>query len=302
MESMCGSALQFSPVTGYPRIGEKQYAVEGVVFNGSSRGKFCVNLSKSAYKSASNRHRKFLVGSQSCKDCQTPTVELADLYASFDKKCLLKRKAREVASCLNGTSIFLVGMMGSGKTTVGKVLAEALGYSFIDSDLYVEQAIGGLSVSQIFNEYDEKFFREKESEALRELSSMPCQVISTGGGAVVQSHNWHYMKRGVTVFLDVPLDTLARRIAAVGTNSRPLLHCDSGDPYTTAFVGLFTLAKKRSDAYAKADARVSVYHLSVNMGLEDICDLTPTAIAMEVLELVEKHLKGNGNTSTPILF
>lgn len=264
MEAMCGSAVQFSSVTGYRRIGEKRYAVEGVVFSGSTSRTLCVDLSKSA----SNRQRKFLVLLQSCKDCQTPTVEFQDLNASFDKNCLLKRKAREVASCLNGSSIFLVGMMGSGKTTVGKVLAEAMGYSFIDSDLYVEQAIGGLSVSQIFNEYGEKFFRAKESEALRELSSMPQQVVGTGGGAVVQSDNWYYMKRGVTVFLDVPLDTLARRIAAVGTNSRPLLHCDSGDAYTTAFVGLFTLSKKRSDAYAKADARVSVHRMPFSPRLQ----------------------------------
>ncbi|GLT77257.1 hypothetical protein SLA2020_488610 [Shorea laevis] len=297
MEAMCGSTLQFSPWTGCDRIGGKpRAAVGGMVLNLSVRKKSGMNwidLSKSACTRTSPRQRKFLVLSHGCKDClESSTIELGNLYASFDKNCLLKRKAREVASCLNGRCIFLVGMMGSGKTTVGKVLAEALGYSFVDSDCYVEQAIGGESVAQIFNHYGEKFFRDNESEALQELSLMPQQVVATGGGAVVRPINWHYMKQGVTVYLDVPLDTLARRIAAVGTYSRPLLHFDSGDAYTAAFVGLFTLSKKRSDAYANADARVSLYHLAANLGLEDMCDLTPIAIAMEVLVQIEKHLIG----------
>ncbi|GLU16445.1 hypothetical protein SLE2022_328780 [Rubroshorea leprosula] len=299
MEAMYSSLLQISPSTGSRPLGGKPHVAAEFVFNRKNFGVNWKGMSKSPCRSASNQWRKFLVLSQCCKDYQTPTLELRDFYASFDKQCSLKRKAQEVASCLKERCIFLVGMMGSGKTTVGKVLAEALGYSFVDSDVYVEKAVGGTSVTQIFNEYGEKFFRDNESEALQELSLMPKQVVATGGGAVVRAINWHYMKQGITVYLDVPLDTLARRIAAVGTNSRPLLHFDSGDPYTAAFVGLFTISKKRSDSYANADARVSLHYLAANMGLEDISDLTPTAIAMEVLVQIEKHLKGNGDISTP---
>lgn len=97
---------------------------------------------------------------------------------------------------------------------------------------------------------------------MQKLSIIPRQVVATGGGSVVRPINWYadhtdaqqssliiitiisfvlinstkcfrkYMRQGITVFLDVPLDALARRIAAVGTDSRPLLHLDSGDPYT----------------------------------------------------------------------
>ncbi|KAK8650619.1 hypothetical protein V6N13_140251 [Hibiscus sabdariffa] len=68
------------------------------------------------------------------------------------------------------------------------------------------------------------------------LSSKKQHVVSTGGGAVVLDENWDYMqKKGIVVWLDVPLEALARRIAAVGTHSRPLLHYEHGDPYTKLF-------------------------------------------------------------------
>ncbi|THG04993.1 hypothetical protein TEA_027948 [Camellia sinensis var. sinensis] len=200
------------------------------------------------------------------------------------------------------------GMMGSGKTTVGKILSEALAYSFVDSDKYVEEALGGSPVAQIFNQFDilgccsdkyveealggspvaqifnqfgESFFRDYESDALRTFSLMPRQVVATGGGAVVRPINWKYMREGVTVYLDVPLDSLARRIAAVGTGSRPLLNFVSGDVYTKAFMGLFKISKKRSLAYENADATVYLQNIAAKLGVEDLSDITPTAITLE---------------------
>ncbi|CAL5384235.1 unnamed protein product [Camellia sinensis] len=146
-------------------------------------------------------------------------------------------------------------MMGSGKTTVGKILSEALAYSFVNSDKYVEEALGGSPVAQIFNQFGESFFRDYESDALRTFSLMPRQVVATGGGAVVRPINWKYMREGVTVYLDVPLDSLARRIAAVGTDSRRLLNFESGDVY-----------KK---------------NIAAKLGVEDLSDITPTAITLE---------------------
>ncbi|KAG2564344.1 hypothetical protein PVAP13_7NG101066 [Panicum virgatum] len=161
---------------------------------------------------------------------------------------------------LNGRCIYLVGMMGSGKSTVGKILAEVLGYSFFDSDNLVEQAVGMSSVAQIFKIHSEAFFRENESNVLRDLSSMRRLVVATGGGAVIRPINWNYMKKGLSVWLEVPLDALAKRIAQVGTASRPLLEDldqPSDDPYTAAFTKLSMLAEQRVEAYANADARVS---------------------------------------------
>ncbi|GMH21394.1 hypothetical protein Nepgr_023236 [Nepenthes gracilis] len=238
-----------------------------------------------------------VVHSQASMDSQACAIEAGKFCACFDRSWLLKKKGQEVSPYLNGRCIFLVGMMGSGKTTVGKVLAESLGYSFVDSDKFIEQAMGETSVAQIIQQCGETFFREYESEALRRLSLTSGHVIATGGGAVVRTINWKYMKQGITVWLDVPLDALARRIAAVGTDSRPLLDFESGDAYTKAFMGLFTLSKKRADSYANSDTTVSFQHIADKLGLEDIADITPTDIAIEVLEQIGSFLGGNSGIS-----
>ncbi|XP_044469829.1 shikimate kinase 1, chloroplastic isoform X2 [Mangifera indica] len=186
------------------------------------------------------------------------------------------------------------GMMGSGKTTVGKALSGMLGYSFFDSDSLIEQAVGGTTVADIFKLYGEGFFRDKETEVLQKLSIMHRLVVSTGGGAVTRTINWEYMHKGVSVFLDVPLEALARRIASVGTNSRPLLHHESGDAYTRAFKRLTTLWEERSTAYNNANARVCLEHIAAKLGHKDVSTLTPAVIAMEVLEQIECFLKDEG--------
>ncbi|XP_059454266.1 shikimate kinase 3, chloroplastic-like [Corylus avellana] len=287
MEATCGAALRLSTlITGL------QPNVALVPLNQRGWKEYMTKRCDFRLKSVCTRQRRFDFGllSHSCN--HSHVLESENSYASFDEDWLLKNKAQEVTSYLNGRSIFLVGMMGSGKTTVGRILSEALGYSFTDSDRSVELAMGGTSVAQIFEQCGEGFFRDHESEALRKLSLVPRQIVSTGGGAVVRPINWKYMRQGITVFLDVPLDALARRIAAVGTDSRPLLNFDSGDAYTKAFVGLFTLTKKRSEAYADADVTVSLLDLAANLRLEDVSDITPTVIAIEVLTQIEKFLGG----------
>jgi shikimate kinase len=220
----------------------------------------------------------------SCCHKQPAGVEL---HNSVDEALILKRKSQEVLPYLNERCIYLVGMMGSGKTTVGKILSEVLGYSFFDSDKMVEQAVGISSVAQIFKQHSEAFFRDNESEVLRDLSTMHRLVVATGGGAVIRPINWKYMKQGISVWLDVPLDALARRIAAVGTASRPLIDQESGDPYTKAFAKLTALFEQRSDAYPNADVRVSLEDMAAKRGLNDVSALTPTAIAIEALLKME---------------
>ncbi|KAK3159101.1 hypothetical protein QOZ80_2AG0145710 [Eleusine coracana subsp. coracana] len=213
-----------------------------------------------------------------------------NLHNSVDDALLLKRKSEEVLFYLNGRCIYLVGMMGSGKSTVGKIMAEVLGYSFFDSDKLVEQAVGMPSVAQIFKVHSEAFFRDNESNVLRDLSSMRRLVVATGGGAVIRPVNWKYMKKGLSVWLDVPLDALARRIAKVGTASRPLLDQPSGDPYTMAFSKLSMLAEQRGDAYANADVRVSLEEIASKQGHDDVSKLTPTDIAIESLHKIESFV------------
>uniref|UniRef100_A0A0E0DZC0 shikimate kinase n=1 Tax=Oryza meridionalis TaxID=40149 RepID=A0A0E0DZC0_9ORYZ len=222
------------------------------------------------------------------------------LHNSVDEALLLKRKSEEVLFYLNGRCIYLVGMMGSGKSTVAKILAEVLGYSFFDSDKLVEQAVGMPSVAQIFKEHSEAFFRDNESSVLRDLSSMRRLVVATGGGAVIRPVNWKYMKKGLSVWLDVPLDALARRIAQVGTASRPLLDQPSSDPYTAAFSKLSMLAEQRGDAYANADARVSLEEIAAKQGHDDVSKLTPTDIAIEALLKIENFVTEHSISSGPV--
>lgn len=216
------------------------------------------------------------------------------LHSPFDEELVLKRKAEEVKPYLNGRSMYLVGMMGSGKTTVGKIMARALGYSFFDCDTLIEEAMNGTSVTEIFEHFGESVFREKETEALKKLSLMYHQVVvSTGGGAVIRPINWKYMHKGISIWLDVPLEALAQRIAAVGTNSRPLLHDDQsgGDPYTVALNRLSTIWEARGEAYTNASARVSLENITSKIGYRNVSDLTPAEIAIEAFEQVQCFLK-----------
>lgn len=242
-----------------------------------------------------SRHKTtVLEPSCSYQNLPAPILESGKLHAAFDDALILKNKSQDVLPYLHGRCIYLVGMMGSGKTTVGKILSQVLNYSFIDSDILVEESVDGTSVAEIFNLYGERFFRDKESEVLKKLSIMHRLVVSTGGGAVVRPINWKYMQNGISVWLDVPLEALAQRISAVGTDSRPLLHQGSGDAYTKAFMRLSSLFEERSDAYANANARVSLEHIAAKLGHRDVSNITPSIIAHEALAQIEGFLKEEG--------
>ncbi|MCS6817828.1 MAG: shikimate kinase [Blastocatellia bacterium] len=156
--------------------------------------------------------------------------------------------------------IFLVGFMGSGKTTVGRLLAEKLGYAFLDLDeLIQEQA--GLSIREIFARMGEGAFREMESRALRELEAWEDVVVALGGGAFVSEGNRREVKRlGVSVWLDCPLEVILARLS--GTSDRPL--------YRSA-EQMRALLEARLPAYQQADLRV------------DAGSQAPEAVADEIM-------------------
>lgn len=227
----------------------------------------------------------------SYKNFPAPVLESGSINGALDEWSALKNKSQEIEPYLNGRCIYLVGMMGSGKTTVGKVLSQVLGYSFCDSDSLIEQDVNGTPVSDIFKLYGEGFFRDKETETLKRLSIMHRIVVSTGGGAVIRPINWKYMQKGISVWLDVPLEALAQRISAVGTHSRPLLHDDSIDAYRSTYRRLSTLLEERSEAYANANARVSLETIAAKLGYRDVSSLSPTAIAIEALDQIESYVQ-----------
>lgn len=132
-------------------------------------------------------------------DTQLTDKVIEDVYF----KCLLK--------ILN---VVFVGMPGSGKSSIGKAYASLVGRSFLDTDVFVEQS--GMSIPQIFEKYGEDVFRDKETEAIKMLSSMSEKVIATGGGAVKRQKNVEMMRQnGVVVYLKRDLDKLS-------TDGRPL--------------------------------------------------------------------------------
>ncbi|KAI3825078.1 hypothetical protein L1987_06554 [Smallanthus sonchifolius] len=227
----------------------------------------------------------------SCTSQNSPASILESGTFTTEEDLVLKKKSEEIELCLSGRCIYLVGMMGSGKTTIGQILSEVLGYSFFDSDKLIEQSVGGTAVADIFKLHGEAFFRNNETEVLHKLSQMRRLVISTGGGAVIRPINWKYMHKGISVFIDVPLDALAQRITAIGTASRPLLHHESGDAYTQTLKRLSKLWEERSEAYTNAHVRVSLERIAAKLGHEDVCCVSPTQIAIEALIQIEDYLK-----------
>ena len=119
-------------------------------------------------------------------------------------------------------NIYLIGFMGSGKSLIGKRLAERLSLNFLDmDDLLVKKQ--GMSIASIFERRGEKYFRQLEANALRELANVDKTVVATGGGVPCFSNNMAWMNGdGVTIFLDVPVDVLAKRLENESA-TRPLL-------------------------------------------------------------------------------
>jgi len=124
--------------------------------------------------------------------------------------------------------IFLIGFMGSGKTTLGRKLASRMGYEFIDLDHKLEQQ-AELSIAEYFSIFGEDAFRELESEVLKKTLYPDDAIVSTGGGLPCYFDNMDWMKaNGKSVYIKLPPKTLADRLEA-GKEERPLLQDKHGD-------------------------------------------------------------------------
>lgn len=123
-------------------------------------------------------------------------------------------------------SVFLVGPMGSGKTTVGRQLARRLGYRFVDSDAEIEVRTG-VDIAFIFEKEGESGFRLREQEAIDRLTQLPAIVLGTGGGAVLSDQNRERLAaRGIVVYLETTVEQQLSRTRR--SKRRPLL--DTDDP------------------------------------------------------------------------
>lgn len=177
----------------------------------------------------------------------------------------------DLARRLKGLNLYLVGMMGAGKSAVGRPLARALGYRFIDADTSLEQA-AGCTIPEIFAEAGEEGFRALESAVLDQLAGWHSLVVATGGGVVTRPVNWGHLRQGVVIWLDAPEAVLLARLRADPT-PRPLL----ADPDPAG--RLSQLLAERRPLYAQAD-------LHIGQGME-----SPEGVAAQVLEALPGILR-----------
>lgn len=157
--------------------------------------------------------------------------------------------AAAVLAALGPRSIVLIGMMGVGKSSIGRRLASRLGIPFVDADAEIEKA-AGMSVADIFAHRGEADFRNGEARVIARLLESGPQVLAAGGGAFMNVGTREAIRtKGVSIWLKADLDVLLRRISK-RRNERPLLQ--TGDPEET----LRALLIEREPIYAQADLTV----------------------------------------------
>jgi len=183
----------------------------------------------------------------------------------------------QLLSALGGCSLVLVGMMGAGKSSIGRKLAQRLGLPFVDADSEIERA-AGMSISDIFSEHGEPYFRAGEARVIARLLDAGPQVLATGGGAFMHPQSRDAIRaKGISVWLKADHDVLMKRIKR--RNDRPLLKTD--DPGET----LRRLMAERDPVYAEADVTV----LSR--------DVPHEIIIGEIVSAVTSQLQKRGNAA-----
>ena len=191
-----------------------------------------------------------LIWSESTKNAKVVLMKIDKFSHKFD---YVKKK-----------TIVLVGIMGAGKTTVGKILADRIGIQFVDADQEIERA-AGCTITDIFEKYGEAEFRKGEERVIsRILSGQPC-VLATGGGAFMSQATRLLIKKTATsVWLRVSFEVLAKRLEK--RSDRPLLQ--TVDPQQT----LRALINKRYPIYKCADLIVDVKDDAVDITVSKVIE------------------------------
>lgn len=178
---------------------------------------------------------------------------------------------------LGNRSIVLVGLMGAGKTSIGRKVATALGLPFVDSDLEIED-VSRMSIPELFEAYGEPEFRALEQRVIARILEGGPKVLSTGGGAYMNEHTRAAIaSHGVSVWLKADLDLLMERV--VKKQNRPLLR----DPNPRGV--LRRLMDERYPVYDLADITVVTR------------DETKEVIAAEVIEAISRHMEFSGEVN-----
>jgi shikimate kinase len=166
-------------------------------------------------------------------------------------------------------NIVLTGFMCTGKTSVGKLLAEKLGYQFVDTDDLIEQRVG-MKISDIFAVYGEPYFRDVETEVVKEVGKKDKFVISTGGGVVLRKVNIDELrKNGIIVNLTAKPETIYNRLKNQ-PGVRPLLN--KPDPMNE----IIKLLSQREEYYKNCDLRIETDNFTVEQIVQQILDYIKT--------------------------
>lgn len=147
-----------------------------------------------------------------------------------------------------GGNIYLLGFMGSGKSTIAPLLAKKLKRAYFDTDEWIENQ-AGMSIAQIFHDYGENYFRKLENKCVELVANKNHLVVALGGGAVLRPENWTRIKNsGITVYLKCSLQGIWNRVKGQA-DTRPLLKGDTGQKLRT----IEELLAARAPYYAQAD-------------------------------------------------
>ena len=171
---------------------------------------------------------------------------------------------------LCGRNIFLIGMMGSGKSKTGPCLAKLINYAFIDTDDVIEKA-SKQSIRSIFEKEGEKVFRDAEKKVLKEISQHHSLVIATGGGLVTLPENWGILHQGIVIWLDLDLKRSIKRLES-DKKKRPLL---VGDNLAEDFSQIY---ESRKSFYLESDLTIEVEDQSPDEVATMIVERLPTIL------------------------
>jgi shikimate kinase len=181
-----------------------------------------------------------------------------------------------VSRLLNGRTIVMVGMMGAGKSSIGRRLANRLGMPFVDADTEIEQA-ANQSIPDIFEQYGETYFRDGERRVIQRLLDGKPKVLATGGGAFIQPETRAAIRAsGISIWLKADRDLLLSRVKR--RNNRPLLKL--GDPAEV----LERLINERYPIYAEAEIHVQSRDVAHDQVIDDILAALADFLGREAVE------------------
>lgn len=164
--------------------------------------------------------------------------------------------------------------MGTGKTTIGQLLASRLEYRFFDTDILIER-VAETTIDKIFATEGENYFRSLETKVLAQVCAYTRSAIATGGGIILKPENWGYLRHGLIVWLDAPVEILVQRLQE--DRSRPLLKDRDLSER------LASLLAERYSLYAQADLRITIARSQQTSQeiVDEILDRIPSVLKIE---------------------